>query len=1022
MKLSRYVAIISVALLCTVGTFSSPLKVTAQSIDRQTESGTTINRNKTLGLASSLLASGQAVFDEIIARQQNQEKDAAIIKSYGGVNTQAYKNYLAANKLLLEDVADLKNQFTSTFQGKISSDSTDNDLYVAYSTTLIQTDMRLAEFKNSIHPVIVTNAHTNAATQILSSKIKEQSNTRRDELKATGNTTEASQLNNAIGEVRKTEESQDAIQKSGGCTSWVNWELSACIDNGIAWFIKHTLLRFAGYLLWITATIFNYAIQIGILEFARWAPETLYPIWIIIRQILSLLIVFAGLYLGFMYILGKSEIFEKYIPWVIVFALFVNFSYPITRAMIDVSNIVSLKIYVAAVGEGALTGGAAGADTAGAKIRDSLGLAFLISKVEGTEKGVEPKNVAELSSTPSAILAVIMVLYAAYIFFLAAAIMVGRTASLVFITIASPLLLVDSVFPKLDEAAAKLRGIFLSQLIVAPVFMIMLALTLKFIDVFKLGGALASKPNDAISMFFNLTMMLIMLHIMIKVTKHVSGEVGKFMTGAAGKIGGLGLGLASGGVGFAARATIGRAAAAARDSKWVSNNRDGFLGRRAYSMSSSLAQGNYDIRNNSFVSGKMDKIGMGMGMGSKTNYEQAQEKIRQRREEGLETAGRHTRNVYSADGQLLHRKGDLDTSEEGMSARARYIDSAGGLNSGVRSLFTSRQTMLDTKLQLEEANKKLAGSQKDKLVAEYLAFEDTDEGRKKKKLFFDRQKDEDREKLSAADKKKIVADYTAMEDTEEGRAAKKAYLNRIDGNTGQKVLNDETIAKLLELDRKKALSEYKSFEDTKQGRKEKEEFYNRQDQETKERIDEYNETIQDKKEEQERKEREVLETNRRIAEAQEQLVALLGGQKGGNGLVPPPPQSGASPQPSGPTPLTPSSGGAAAGTVTPPNQPRTEPFQSSQSRWVGQGNTNVPAVNRQAKQQQAPLANNPQTTQQTNTPQRPSTLLQTTPSATTPKTPEQIRIEKQQAAARAIQGGNTTPSTNHKEYDEEITF
>ena len=144
---------------------------------------------------------------------------------------------------------------------------------------------------------------------------------------------------------------EDPPKADGSCDlSWKGFSLFDCINGAISWIIKNTLLQIAGFLLWLTANMFNYSVQIGVLQFANWVPEGIYPIWLIVRQIVSLVIVFIGLYLGFMYILGKDEKFQKYIPWVIMFALFVNFSYPITRTMVDISNVISLNIYASAVG------------------------------------------------------------------------------------------------------------------------------------------------------------------------------------------------------------------------------------------------------------------------------------------------------------------------------------------------------------------------------------------------------------------------------------------------------------------------------------------------------------------------------------------------------------------------------------------------------------------------------------------------------------------------------------------------
>jgi hypothetical protein len=261
------------------------------------------------------------------------------------------------------------------------------------------------------------------------------------------------------------------------------------------------------------------------------------------------------------------------------------------------------------------------------------------------------------------------------------ALLIARTAVLVFLIVASPLLFVDSIVPKLGQKAAEMRQLFFSQLVVAPIFMIMLALTLKFLEIFggnfSGGGAVGSvSGTSTIVQFFNITMMLVMLNITLKVTKSVSGSVGEFATKTIGQVGGFAAGGALLGTGMIARGTIGRMAGAARDSKWVTNNQNSFIGRRVYDLSNSVASSTFDLRNNSFVKTKTDKIGLNMGMGSKLNYQQTVDnrvKDRMQRYERIQT--RYKKDEYDETGKLIHRAGDIN--QDGLKAAAAFRNSQG---------------------------------------------------------------------------------------------------------------------------------------------------------------------------------------------------------------------------------------------------------------------------------------------------------------------------------------------------------
>jgi hypothetical protein len=256
----------------------------------------------------------------------------------------------------------------------------------------------------------------------------------------------------------------------------------------------------------------------------------------------------------------------------------------------------------------------------------------------------------------------------------------------------------------------KLRKMFVEQLFVGPVFMIMLALTLKFLEVFNLSKTSPSGSgtfDTTIVEFFNITMMLIMLHIMRKVTMSTAGSIGETVSGYMGKVGGFATGgaagLAMGGAGFLARGTMGRAAAAVRDSKWVTNNQNGILGRHAYNMTNSIAKSSFDARNSSYVQTGAKKLGMGLGMGSKMGFEERTEARDKERVDRLKLVGTYKKNTYNDDGTIKNKKGSVDTSEEAQKARQEYITSAAGIKGG--SLFNAgSQEKADLEAKLKKAD------------------------------------------------------------------------------------------------------------------------------------------------------------------------------------------------------------------------------------------------------------------------------------------------------------------------------
>lgn len=536
--------------------------------------------------------------------------------------------------------------------------------------------------------------------------------------------TYSTNLNNATLAAQKSIDKK-IDENAKTCSIVLKFNLGDCVDLFVSWIITHTLLAAAGWLLWVTATVMNYAISVGILQFADWAPDSLYPIWLVIRQITSLFVVFAGLWLGFMYIIDRGDQFKKYIPTVVMFALFINFSYPLTRTVIDVSNIISLNIYASTVGASTLDAKLTpitSEKTAGAMIMNKLGLMGMIDYATG-DASKTAGSLNAINSIAPALLAVVFVLYAAWIFFIISALIITRTAVLVFLIIASPLLFVDKIIPKLGDEAVKLRGIFVEMILVGPVFAIMLALTLKFLEVFKAGplsstGAIgASSGDSAITMFFNMLMMLIMLHIMFKVTKATSGKIGQAVAGVASSVGGLAVGGAFGGVAMLGRKGIGSLARKAQvagvgdGSGWMA--KDNMLSRAAFHATGAVANATFDGRNSSAVKWGASKMGIGgMGTGGKLGYHAENEAHR--------TELRERQNF----GRSALRSEESRKKEEFLALETE----------------SEREQYLSKNVTNDKQRESLKKEARDKALAKYKGFDtDTKEGRDAQEKFFNEQ-------------------------------------------------------------------------------------------------------------------------------------------------------------------------------------------------------------------------------------------------------------------------------------------
>lgn len=502
----------------------------------------------------------------------------------------------------------------------------------------------------------------------------------------------------------------------------------ACIVNGFDWFIRNTVLQIGTWALTMGSFLLDASINYGIIHFSEWVPPGITSLWKLVRDILYLCIVFIGFYLAFMYIIGKDDKFKKFIPKLIIFALFVNFSLPISKAMIDMSNIVALNIYNSAL---------SGLPSGGTSIMDKIGLNTLLTE-NAAKQG---------SNLPATLLSIIFVFFATWVFFQVAILMLVRTAVLTLCLIGSPLLLIDATvtIPTFGERIKKVRSLFFNQLFMADVFMIMFFITLQVMVVLKQGmlaindstGLSAPPQLGNVSLIFGIFMMLALLYFMMKITKSMSGEVGELATGFVN--GGVGLlaGGAMGGTAMIGRAGIGRFAARTLAERgegtlggWINRNQDKLGGRMAYGLTNSLANSTFDTRNSGVAQKFSAKTGISLGKGGALGYKQTLD------------------NTIKDKTERMNR---IDTStKDGREAKERFQKNAGG----VLGLAVDKN---EVKKSLEKNRK----SESEKSLSEYAKLEGQE-----KQEYFNKQDNKTKEVLLKSDISEARKDVEKAEDRE----------------------------------------------------------------------------------------------------------------------------------------------------------------------------------------------------------------------------------------------------------------
>lgn len=310
--------------------------------------------------------------------------------------------------------------------------------------------------------------------------------------------------------------------------------------------------------------------------------------WKAVRDIFNMFFIFSLIYISIKTILerGGYATSEK-LKNVIIAAVLINFSLYFTKIVIDVANVFAVWIY----------NGIQGITPGATSISETIKDVFSIEKMFKTEK------VTDLSAFAAIIIVCFLYLGSIKVFLEISFLFITRTVMFVFLLILSPVGFVGSVFPKLEEESERWKKDLIGQALVAPVFLLLLYITLLFIDnvqkstLLRAGGVTTDSVTHS-SFTFADYVIFILMYFMIKksldVAKGFAGKSGDMITGAIK--GGLGIALGGVGVGLAGRIASMTAKSAAV-SRWAgSDNLAGRIaGRTLISASTAVANKNFGL-------------------------------------------------------------------------------------------------------------------------------------------------------------------------------------------------------------------------------------------------------------------------------------------------------------------------------------------------------------------------------------------------------------------------------------------
>jgi hypothetical protein len=322
-------------------------------------------------------------------------------------------------------------------------------------------------------------------------------------------TNTATQVDTPGGNASKDLSGAPAVPEAKGCRSLFTctpYALLALLANIVMWIVA-MILFFAGLILdtalYFTIHLKDIMASVPVVDIG----------WTIFRDLANICFIFILLWIAISTIIGlNSGKTKELLVHLIIVALLMNFSLFITKAVVDASNIVAIHFYNLIVPPGT-EGGGSGANPIGrgsfsGAFMEGLQLQTLYSSgaatgaTEGSGVGAAigsllTKGVLDfLKIIIIAVLGSGLMLVAAYVFFVAALLLIMRIVVLMFVMILSPLAFLAFILPSTEKYAEQWKESLITQSMFAPLYLALAYVVVKTIQspAFKAVLSLGSSP------------------------------------------------------------------------------------------------------------------------------------------------------------------------------------------------------------------------------------------------------------------------------------------------------------------------------------------------------------------------------------------------------------------------------------------------------------------------------------------------------------------------------------------------
>ncbi len=453
----------------------------------------------------------------------------------------------------------------------------------------------------------------------------------------------ASNTNNpeqvAISPTGNTSELAPAVQgvpeKDESC-SLGKGDLKSCLGSIMFWIIKKigfAFLFLAATFAGIAGLLLNWVVYITVFQFGNLIGNNpgLLAAWGVLRDIGNLILLFGFIFMGISTILNLPNnefTARRALPGLIIFAILMNFSLFAAEAVIDTSNAIGTTLYTQATQAGKRTC-PEGEDFK--KCATNYGISGAIFEVSGISgifawKGDKEKEILgnDLAAVIEILGLTVFAAVAAFVFFAAVFLFIARCVMLAFLMVTSPIGFAGMAIPPLHEIASQWWGQLLKQSFFAPIYILLILVSLKFMegitvalnsasgggDVSNLAAAFNTSGASNVSMIVNFILIIGFMLGSLQMAK----SLGAFGADRATKFAGA---ATFGTAGFVGRRTVGAAstgmARAIRSGRFGAKFAESNLGRHVAGLADKGSRASFDVRTNKLVAGlgKAGKIELG---------------------------------------------------------------------------------------------------------------------------------------------------------------------------------------------------------------------------------------------------------------------------------------------------------------------------------------------------------------------------------------------------------------------------